>query len=157
MAFTSWLKEKFGGKGEEDSNKVEVKKVKLKKSDIQRNLLNIDEQMTRVQSNIFTITNEIITLDDKFSEEGQERLKVLKAELDSLNSIYSDFQTQQSKNLELLKSMDKTGKTEIVLKVVSVVGTIFLSVVGLGLNRESPSILKMVDFIIKPFRPPLKF
>ena len=136
--------------------KVKAKKMRLTRADIQRNLVEIDKQIKNVQSDICSIMERMAKLDVS-TEKGREDYEKLRAQLNDKNEIYSVFQGQQAKNLQHLETLNKSGRGDMVLKSVMVVGGIFLSVIGLGLNRESPSILKTIDFIMKPFRAPLKF
>lgn len=153
MSVFDRLKERLSG---EQDGKVKVRKKRLTRADIQTNLIQIDELMKKAQNDIMQLTDQMASLDlNKESE--KQRYEKLRTEMNDKNEIYRILQEQQKRNLEHLETLNKTGRSDKVWKGVTVVGTIFLSVVGLGLNRESPGMLKVVDFITKPFRAPLKF
>ena len=148
----NWIKRTL--KGEEEV-KVQKKK-KVTRDDLKINATKIQDNMDLVYKEITDITKEMNELDLK-TDEGKKRYSELKVWLQDKNEIYAAFQKQRENNLKDLEQLSKSGKSEIVLKYVVVVGGVILSVIGLGLNRESPSILRVIDFILKPFRTPMKF
>lgn len=150
-----WVKRTI--KGETEENCVRVRKVRVSAKDLQKNAAKIYENMEVVHEQITKLNNEINALGEIETEEDQERYQKLRAELADKNEIYSSFQAQLEKTLKDLEQLRKSGKHEIVLKYVVVVGGVMLSVIGLGLNHESPSILKIVDFILRRFGTPIKF
>ena len=149
-----WEKLKKDEKPEEA--KVKVKRTKVHRRDLEESNVKIQESLRMIGNDIQTITKEMAELDLK-SEEGNARYSELRTLLDDKNQMYSVFQKQQEQNLANLKKLGESGRGDMILKVVMVAGGIFLSVIGLGMERESPKVLKIVDFILKPFRPPMKF
>lgn len=152
-----WLGWVRGTLSSDEPGKVKVKKItKVTREDLQRNAAKIQTNMDMVYKDITAIAEEMNSLDTT-TEEGAARYLVLKGWLQDKNEIYAVFQKQRENNLKDLEQLGKSGRSEMILKYVVVVGGVMLSVIGLGLNRESPSILKVIDFILKPFRTPLKF
>ena len=155
MEWFEKLKEKLGIG--QCGGKAEIRQLKkVTRGDIQENIARIQVRMRILEKEITEITDEMHKLDMN-NESDACRYDELKKLLEDKNNIYSAFQKQIEINYTNLKKMSEAGRSDTVLKYVMVVGGIFLSVIGLGLNRESPSILKIIDFILKPFRTPLKF
>lgn len=136
--------------------KVKVKKVRVTRRDIEENNLQIQASLDSLARDVRAISEEMSALDTK-TESGRARYDELRTMLDDKNQVYSVFQKQLEQNYINLRKMTESGRTEIWMKGFVILGGIILSVIGLGLNRESPSILKMMDFILKPFRTPVRF
>lgn len=126
----------------------EVKKVKVTCRDIQRNIVQIQEAMNWVHSDIKAITTKMAELKAENKVDSDE-YKKLEAELKSKNELYSTFQKEQEQEYTTLKKM-KDSKFMMQPKEALIVGgLVFLGTFAIALERENPKALKLVTFILK--------
>lgn len=131
------------------------KKRKIRRSDLEANITKIKEAMDGVLNSIHQIADEMSKLDYS-TEEGRQRYSELNKLLEERNATYAAFQTELQKEYQTLKDMRASGKAEITIKAVTVCGTFVLSLIGIAVQRDNPSVLKVLTWLMKPFQQSLK-